>query len=131
MKIRDLILSSGLTMKELLLMKGNFRAFRKQNYDPDEPMIEGEDLKAYILDIADSSSWVSIVFWFTIVSTVGQYYVRNDLKSACVIFFICLPWFVYSIYKESKDVNLKMTTIIKMVILHYRIKAKKIMRKFN
>ncbi len=52
MDMKKMILNNGFPYKELLIMKRYFRAFRKQNYDPDEPMVEGEDFKNFIFAIA-------------------------------------------------------------------------------
>lgn len=132
MNKKKLILNSGFSYKELLVMKRNFQAMRKQNYDPDEPILEDEDLKAHILFIAESSSsWASILFLLTIVLTVGQYSVRGNIKSPAAMLLICLPFLVHSIYAESKELGLNMATIIKLIALHYRAKVIILREKFN
>lgn len=131
---KELILRSGFTYRELLAMKNNFYAMGRwyRLERKSIPESEPKDLTAYILVTAENAS--SFIFIFFIINAMQATYLRyehNDIKHPAValaIFLVTLPLFIYF---DSKYHHLKVLTIIKLIILNYRIKMKTCIRKFS
>lgn len=123
--MKKMILNNGFSYKELLIMKRYFRAFRIQNYAPDDPMVEGEDFKGFIFSIAkDSFRIIPALTYLNLFMTIGTYLTEDDLRGPFLMFVICLFGYVIAVHLASQEYNLKMITITKLLILHIRGKIK-------
>ncbi len=122
MNKKKMILSSGFSYKELLIMKRNFQNIRKKYYDADDPIPEDEGLKEYILIISqivfkDTTRMLFISALFSLLTCIF-----NNILGGVVMFFLSLIIVIFIIIKCGKIFNLRMIAIIKLIILHYRIK---------
>lgn len=134
MNKKQLILNSGFTYRELLSMKNNFHAMRKWYRLERKPIPESEpgNFQKHIVVTADNASGSTIII--SIISIIQGVYLRfenHDIKSPVVAFVIYLMMFLILIYFHKQDLGLNMTTIVKLIIFHYRIKMKTCIHKFS
>lgn len=121
MDMKKMILNSGLSYRELLLMKSYYRTYRKQNHDQDELITDIEDFEGFIFFIAkDSFHTIRILTYITLFMTIGTYFSQYDFSHTFVMFVICLFPYLVAVHLSSKEHRLKITTVIKLIALHIK-----------
>ncbi len=125
MKIRDLILSSGLTMKELLLMKGKWRAIKKEIRGENRKTFAHFHLQNYIESIAE---WVCSGFAFIYIPVPLLmflfYKVSHNLSHIPWVLLAGLLLFITDIWSSSSKLKVSRKLIIKLMWLNIRIKTR-------
>lgn len=122
---KDLILSSGFTYKELLMIKGYFQYIRRHYYKPHEPMTEDENLKEVILIMARLCFWSPFNFLILCpLLTYSAVMLTDNISIIVPIFITTASGFIIGIQDNAKIFNVRYLTIIKLMIL--RVRARKL-----
>lgn len=125
MEIRDLILSSGLTMKELLLMKRNWREVKKEIRGENRKTYAHLRLKNYIESIAD---WVGNSFSSIFISVCTLififYEVNHNLNNTHWILLVGMLVFFYDIWSSSRKLEISIKLSFKLMLINVRIKTR-------
>lgn len=123
MNKKELILSSGFTYKELLMIRRYFQYITRHYFKTNEPRNEDENLSEAILVMARVCFWtpfnclLSCIFLPIITLTI-----TGQSHYAFAILFTASICFIASIEGNAKIFNVTYLSIVKLMILRIRAK---------